>query len=107
VELKILIWVRYLLKSDDIFNGIDWKSTWAFYTGDNKNKVFYCYKTKSNSWCEILIWKFTFRFTIKRFKKWFLLYTNKWKLLKITHDYECDSGRWDIYKTFLNWKEVK
>jgi len=115
--IDITSWFKYsgyyvnwklITKINNIFNGIDWKPTWIFYINDNKNKSFYCYKTKSSSWCENnLNWKFTFKFTIKKIEKWFLLYTDKWKLLKIAHNNDTDAYWYSIYKTFLNWKEVK
>ena len=43
----------------------------------------------------------------KNYSSWFLFYTEDWKLLKIQHYSQCDADWTDIYKTFLNWKEVK
>jgi len=115
--IDITSWFKYsgyyvnwklITQINNIFNGIDWKPTWIFYINDNKNKSFDCYKTKDDSWCEYnLDWKFAFKFIIKKFNKWFLLYTDKWKLLKIIHNNDTDAYRYSLYKTFLNWKEVK
>jgi len=68
-----------------------------------KDNLIYCKDIYQNfnEWKKIKV-------LIKKYKDWwFLLYTNTWKLLKIQHNPEADAGWSSIYKTFLNWKEVK
>ncbi len=88
--------------------------SYSFYiSGSNENIHCNFYKTKSNLvYCKDMYrifnkWK-KFKGLIKRYKNWwFLIYSDKWKLLKIQHDPEADAGWSSIGKTFLNWKEVK